>query len=118
MEQAAVCRCRSVSDRPIGKLRAMRVRLVLTEKPVLREGLMDYHRPMASDNRDWYRDWWRKKTGYVERAGFRISEADRQRAKHASEWRAIFVKLALFVLAVVVFVVVKRTMLLQSAHLV
>ena len=29
MEQAAVCRCRSVSDRPIGKLRAMRVRLAL-----------------------------------------------------------------------------------------
>ena len=66
---------------------------------------------MASDNRDWYRDWWRKKTGYVERAGFRVSEADRQRQKYVSEWRAIFRKLALFVLAVVVFVVVKRTML-------
>ena len=78
---------------------------------VLREALMDYHRPMASDNRDWYRDWWRKKTGYVERAGFRMSEGDRQRAKHAREWRAILVKLALFVLAVVVLIVVKRTML-------
>lgn len=70
-----------------------------------------YHRPMASDNRDWHRDWWRKKTGYVERAGFRMSEGDRQRAKHAREWRAILVKLALFVLAVVVLIVVKRTML-------
>lgn len=36
---------------------------------------------MASDNRDWFRDWWRKKTGYVERAGFRMSEADRLKAK-------------------------------------
>lgn len=52
-----------------------------------------------------------KKTGYVERAGFRMSEGDRQRAKHAREWRAILVKLALFVLAVVVLIVVKRTML-------
>jgi len=66
---------------------------------------------MASDNRDWHRDWWRKKTGYVERAGFRMSEGDSQRAKHAREWRAILVKLALFVLAVVVLIVVKRTML-------
>jgi hypothetical protein len=28
---------------------------------------------MASDQRDWYRDFWRKKTGYVERAGFRVA---------------------------------------------
>ena len=77
---------------------------------VLRKENMEYNRPMASDNRDWYRDWWRKKTGYVERAGFRMSEGDRQRAKHAREWRAILVKLALFVLAVMVMIVVKRTM--------
>lgn len=47
---------------------------------------------MASDNRDWYRDWWRKKTGYVERAGFRMSEADRLKAKRAAEWRAVFIR--------------------------
>lgn len=27
---------------------------------------------LASDNRDWYRDWWRKNR-YVERAGFKMS---------------------------------------------
>jgi hypothetical protein len=69
-----------------------------------------YDLPMASDNRDWYRDWWRKKTGYVERASFRVSEADRLRQKYVKKWWANFRKLALFVLAVVLFVVLKRTM--------
>ncbi len=63
---------------------------------------------MAADNRDWYRDWWRKKTGYVERAGFRISEADRQRQKRATEWRRIFIKSAIFLAAFIAFVVLKR----------
>lgn len=66
---------------------------------------------MASDNRDWYRDWWRKKTGYVERADFRVSEADRQKAKRAREWRVVFVKLGLLGLAVVVLIFVKRAMI-------
>jgi len=30
-----------------------------------------YHRAMAMDNRDWYIDLLRKKTGYVERSTFR-----------------------------------------------
>jgi hypothetical protein len=29
---------------------------------------------MGSDNRDWHREWWAKKTGYVERAAFRLPE--------------------------------------------
>lgn len=34
---------------------------------------------MAIDNRDWYRDWWRKRTDYEERARFRMGadELDR-----------------------------------------
>lgn len=40
-----------------------------------------YTSAMASDNRDWYRDWWRKKTGYVERASFRVGQAEHQRVK-------------------------------------
>ena len=36
---------------------------------------------MASDNRDWYREFWRKKTRYVERARFRMSEADYIKAR-------------------------------------
>ena len=57
---------------------------------------------MASDNRDWYRDWWRKKTGYVERASFRISEADHQRAVRARAWRAILIKLAILIACILV----------------
>ena len=63
---------------------------------------------LASDNRDWYRDWWRKRTGYVERAGFRMSEGDRRRAKHAAAWRAIFVRVAVLSAVVVALIVVKR----------
>lgn len=63
---------------------------------------------MASDNRDWYRDWWRKKTGYVERAGFRMSEGDRQRAKHAKAWRSNLIKLLVIVAVLVAAVVAKR----------
>jgi len=37
---------------------------------------------MASDNRDWYRDFWRKKTGYVERAPFRLPAIEVEGKKH------------------------------------
>ncbi len=63
---------------------------------------------MASDNRDWVRDWWRKKTGYVERAGSRMSEADRLKAKRAAEWRAVFIKFGTLVAIVVALIVAKR----------
>lgn len=53
-----------------------------------------YTRAMGSDNRDWYRDWWRKRTGYAERAAFRIghdehrrAKIERKRAANASAWR-------------------------------
>lgn len=42
---------------------------------------------MASDNRDWYRDWWRKRTGYTERASFRISHDHGEKLKNRSAWR-------------------------------
>ncbi len=56
---------------------------------------------MASDNRDWYRDWWRKKTGYVERASFRVSESDRLRMRRRREWKLLFIK-AFFCLVLLV----------------
>lgn len=47
---------------------------------------------MSSDGRDWHRDWWRKKTGYVERSSFRISMAElelqRQRKNRLHKWKA------------------------------
>jgi hypothetical protein len=53
---------------------------------------------MTSDNRDWYRDWWRKKTGYVERADFRrpARQVERQKQLRFSNWHPV---LKLFVVA-------------------
>lgn len=39
---------------------------------------------MGAEDRDWYRDWWRKKTGYIERAVFRVA-LGRPRAFRRSE---------------------------------
>ena len=32
------------------------------------------------ESRDWYRDWWRKRTGYEERARFRVPAGQEGRA--------------------------------------
>ena len=80
---------------------------------------------MAMDNRDWYRDLWRKKTGYVERSDFRspvhqppsseppiqlkppptpypYGRIQRQKNEHRRAWRHNFIKLALLLLVVFV----------------
>ena len=46
---------------------------------------------MAADNRDWYRDWWRKKMGYVERADFRrpAREVEREKELRFSNWHPV-----------------------------
>jgi len=66
---------------------------------------------MASDNRDWYRDWWRKKSGYVERADFRVPESQRQRRKQRAAWRSALLKLSLLLLLAVAAVIGKRFLL-------
>lgn len=63
---------------------------------------------MAADQRDWYRDWWRKKTGYVERANFRISEGERQRNNFRRAWRRNFLVAGAAATAVALAVVIKR----------
>ena len=65
---------------------------------------------MAADNRDWYRDWWRKKTGYTERAAFRISAGELERQKHRSAWRRNFIGAALFMVALFVAITVFKLM--------
>ena len=57
---------------------------------------------MAIDQREWYRDWWRKRTGYIERARFRMGEGEIARAKHNSAWRRNFFAAALLVVAFIV----------------
>ena len=63
---------------------------------------------MAADNRDWYRDWWRKKHGYTERATFRVSADEEKRQAHRAAWRSIFLKLAAVFLVVAILIAIKR----------
>lgn len=63
---------------------------------------------MGLDNRDWYRDWWRKKTGYAERASFRISEGEHGRQKNGAAWRRNFYILLAIVFAAVIIRVLRR----------
>jgi hypothetical protein len=70
---------------------------------------------MGSDNRDWYRDWWRKKAGYVERALFRrpAREVERERELRFANWHPVlklFLGAAGAVLILVLLRVVSRLM--------
>ena len=62
---------------------------------------------MAGDQRDWYRDWWRRKTGYTERAAFRMSHADVEREKFTKAWRRNLGIAALVVLCIVALAVLR-----------
>jgi hypothetical protein len=64
---------------------------------------------MAIDSRDWHRDWWRKRTGYVERALFRISEGERERQKFRAGWRRNFLAVGAAVTVVALIAVAKRS---------
>ncbi len=44
---------------------------------------------MPLDTRDYYIESLRKRTGYVERASFRMSERDKSRMRRRSAWRRI-----------------------------
>jgi len=61
---------------------------------------------VAGDQRDWYRDWWRRKTGYVERASFRVGEGERKRMQHAQSWRRNWLVVAGVVVCLVLLKVV------------
>ena len=63
---------------------------------------------MAIDTRDYYRDRIRKKTGYVERADFRVSEHDVARRKHARAWRGNWIKLGIFLFLLAAGIWLKR----------
>lgn len=52
---------------------------------------------MGADNRDWYRAWWAKKEGYVERADFRVPVPKPPQKFH---WSIIFMA-GLFVFLIV-----------------
>lgn len=46
---------------------------------------------MGAQDRDWYRDWWRKRLGYTEKAAFRLGHGEVLRARRASAWRRNFI---------------------------
>lgn len=63
---------------------------------------------MAIDTRDHYRDKIRKKTGYVERADFRMSEHDIVRQRHAKAWRSNWIKIGVLLALIAAAVWLKR----------
>lgn len=63
---------------------------------------------MAIDTRGYYRDWVRKKTGFVERALFRVSHADVERQKFRSAWHRNFLVAGAILGFVVLATLVKR----------
>lgn len=64
---------------------------------------------MGTEHRDWYRDWWRKKTGHVERALFRVSLGRPRAFKREGPGAGRFVAPAVLALVfcVVVFAAVR-----------
>jgi t-SNARE complex subunit (syntaxin) len=67
---------------------------------------------MAAENRDWYRDWWRKKTGYVERAAFRVSAKEEAlRNARARRKPATFPWLTCILLIVLLVVAIRQLMI-------
>ena len=61
---------------------------------------------MPIDNRDWYRDSLRKKTGYVERASFRVplgTPEQIEARKRARGWRRNFLIVCLLIIVAVAF---------------
>ena len=70
-----------------------------------------YPAGMSADNRDWYKDWWRKKTGYTEKAVFRMSETQRQENERQRAWWRLGFKLLALVLLVTVVAIGIRAFL-------
>lgn len=70
---------------------------------------------MSVDDRDWYVDDVRKKSGYVERAAFRINlgQAKRiaERRRRLSDWVRFWLSALSFVIAICLFVYVVRFLL-------
>lgn len=62
---------------------------------------------MGVQDRDWYRDWWRKRTGYTERASFRVGHGERLRSLRRSAWRRNWVIAGAVVLVLVVLAIVR-----------
>lgn len=49
---------------------------------------------MGMEDRDWYKEWHRKKAGYTERAAFRLSDVDRNRHARRRAWLRFFGRIA------------------------
>ncbi len=55
---------------------------------------------MGKEDRDWYRDYWRRRDGYTERATFRVSEKERQRMARRKAWQRSLTNVALWVIVI------------------
>ena len=55
---------------------------------------------MGSQDRDWHREWWAKKQGYIEKARFRLPDPKPHQTLHpvliAMVWAVVFLVLFIF----------------------
>jgi len=60
---------------------------------------------MGMDDRDYYREWWRKKQGFTEKAPFRLPASYRQQKQTLPHWSLVL--LAVYFAGLAVYLVVK-----------
>lgn len=66
---------------------------------------------MGFQDRDYYREWWAKKEGYVEKTSFRMNLG---KVKRRKQWHPVLVFLAIFFLCVVAFGFLKFFVRIQT----
>lgn len=59
---------------------------------------------MGMQDRDYYREWWAKKLGYVERTPFRLSATPKKKIR---EWHPVLLVLLTAVICLFVFLALK-----------
>lgn len=66
---------------------------------------------MGFQDRDYYREWWAKKEGYIEKSPLRMNLG---KAKRRKQWHPVLVFLATFFLCAVVFGLLKLVVRIQT----
>jgi hypothetical protein len=54
-------------------------------------------------DRDYYREWWAKKTGYVERAKFRLPSGPASQRRKIKNWHPVITVLSTVILCILVY---------------
>ncbi len=63
---------------------------------------------MSLDDRDYYKQWWRKKTGYVERAKFRLPANPPRRPDRS--WHPVLIAIVWVAVLLMLYAIFKATL--------